>query len=403
MLKTAHALIRRVSRDIGLSSQQIDSLVKADNLHQFSIKLASGESYKAYRAQHSNKLGPYKGGIRFHPHVSEDEVLALATLMSLKTAAVGLPLGGGKGGIIIDPRQLQPDQLEELSRAYVKKLHPHIGPKKDIPAPDVNTNPQIMDWMTDEYSVLTGDTTKASFTGKSLGNGGSEGRNAATGRGGVIALAEFLKLVKRDKENITVAIQGFGNVGSFFSLVAAKDYPAWTLVAVSDSSATLYNPDGLNAKELADYKDKKGRFSEAALASTDIQDSAAIVSAKADILVLAALDGAVTLDNAHTVKATLLVELANGPIDEPAYHFLTKNKKIILPDIIANAGGVIVSYLEWQQNKKGEHWTEKKVNDQLEDYMTAAIRSVYQLAEREGIPLKDAAFRLALQRLSGKK
>ncbi len=222
MLESAHALIKRVASDMGLAATQTEQLLKADALHHFDIHLSDGQTFKAYRAQHSNKLGPYKGGIRFHPEVNQDEVLALATLMSLKTAAIGLPLGGGKGGITLDPKQLSKQQLEELSRAYVKNLLPHIGPDKDIPAPDVNTNPEIMDWMADEYSLLSGDTTKASFTGKSLGNGGSEGRNAATGRGGVIALAQLLALLGRDKQNLTIAVQGFGNVGSFFASIAAK-------------------------------------------------------------------------------------------------------------------------------------------------------------------------------------
>jgi len=400
MLKTAHSLITRVGKDIGLSDNQIKQVIKIDALHRFTITLADGQSFQAYRAQHSNKLGQYKGGIRFHPDVTEDEVVALATLMSLKTAAVGLPLGGGKGGITLDPKLLTEQQLEELSRAFVKYLHPHIGPDKDIPAPDVNTNSQTMDWMVDEYSLLTGDTTKASFTGKSLGKGGSEGRAAATGRGGVIALAELLKLMGKKDDALTVAVQGFGNVGSFFATVAATDYPQWKLVAASDSSATLYSPNGLNTQKLADFKQKRGSFSNTHFSDTAIESADAIISAEADILVLAALDGAVNKSNVKNVSASIIVELANGPVDEDAYQYFVQNNILVLPDIIANAGGVVVSYLEWVQNKANEQWPEQKVNKQLDTYMTKAVQSIYKIATTESIPLKDAAFRLALQRLT---
>ena len=399
MLENAHSLINRVATEIGLSKKQTEALLKTNALHYFLITLPSGKTFPAFRAQHNNKLGPYKGGIRFHPNVSKDEVTALATLMTLKTAAVGLPLGGGKGGVSIDPKQFSLAELEEISRAYVKHLHPHIGPEKDIPAPDVNTNPQIMDWMADEYSKQTGDTTKASFTGKSLNNGGSNGRNAATGRGGVIALTELLKHAKKDKDSLTIALQGFGNVGSFFATIGMKEHPEWRLTTVSDSSATLYNPNGLNIKKLVEFKQKGGRFIEASSIESTSLPPEAIISTQTDVLVLAALEGAITKKNVHEVKASILVELANGPIDEAAYNALTKKDKLVLPDIIANAGGVIVSYLEWLQNKKQEKWEEDKVNRQLYSYMSKAVKEVYELSQSQSIPLKDAAFRLALLRL----
>lgn len=399
MLETAHSLINKVADDIGLTKKQIEALKKSDTLHRFIITLSNGHTFPAYRVQHNNKLGPYKGGIRFHPEVNENEVIALATLMTLKTAAIGLPLGGGKGGVTIDPKRFSAAQLEEVSRAYVKHIHQHIGPDKDIPAPDVNTNPQIMDWMADEYSRQTGDTTKASFTGKSLGNGGSKGRNAATGRGGVIALFELLKLMGKKEKKLNVAVQGFGNVGSFFTVIGAHDNPNWTIVAISDSSATLYNPKGLNAKELADFKQNGGRFFESSFSDCTVLPPEAIISTQTDALVLAALEGTVNESNVTTIKASILVELANGPIDESAYQLLIKQNKIILPDIIANAGGVIVSYLEWLQNKKNEQWDEEKVNRQLYSYMAHALKETYELSQKESIPLKDAAFRLAIKRL----
>lgn len=400
MLETAHALIESVATDIGLSKKQIEKLKKINALHRFDITLSNGLTFPAYRAQHNNALGPYKGGIRFHPGVNESEVVALATLMTLKTAAIGLPLGGAKGGVRVNPKLYDPSQIEEISRAYVKHLYPHIGPDKDIPAPDVNTTPQIMDWMADEYSHQTGDITKASFTGKSLGQGGSHGRNAATGRGGVIALAELLILTGKSNKKRSIAVQGFGNVGSFFATIGTHDNPHWLLTTVSDSSATLYNPKGFDAQELVRFKQNGGRFSEASFAQSTTLQPEDIISARADILVLAALEGAVNKHNANNIHASIVVELANGPIDEQAYHVLTKKNIIILPDIIANAGGVVVSYLEWLQNKKGEHWEERKVNQQLYSYMTHAMQEVYELSQSEAIPLKDAAFRIALMRLT---
>src|SRR3990167_1386097 len=241
MPQTVHRLIASTGQKLGLSGFQIQELIKSDAKHRFKISLANGKTFNAYRVQHSNKLGPYKGGIRFHPNVDLDEVQALATLMSLKTAAVGLPLGGAKGGVAVNPKSLSSEELEELSRQYVRYLQPYIGPDKDIPAPDVNTDPQIIDWMVDEYEKLTGDVSHASFTGKSLHLGGSEGREAATGRGGVITLRELLKHESKKDKDLTFAVQGYGNVGSFFATFAQTQHPNWQIVAASDSSAALYN------------------------------------------------------------------------------------------------------------------------------------------------------------------
>src|SRR3989338_1327218 len=259
MPQTVHRLIASTGKKFGLSGFQIQELIKSDAKHRFKISLANGKTFNAYRVQHSNKLGPYKGGIRFHQNVDLDEVEALATLMSLKTAAVGLPLGGAKGGVAVNPKSLSSEELQELSRQYVRHLQPYIGPDKDIPAPDVNTDPQIIDWMVDEYEKLTEDKTHASFTGKSLHLGGSEGREAATGRGGVIALRELLKYESKTDKKLTLALQGFGNVGSFFAVVAAEQ-PYWQVVAASDTSAALYNPAGLKARQLQEYKNCCGRF-----------------------------------------------------------------------------------------------------------------------------------------------
>lgn len=395
MLQTTHELIRRVGAKTGLSDQQIETILRPDAVHEFEVKLGT-KKYQAFRAQHNNIRGPYKGGLRFHPKVTRDEAVALATLMSLKTAAVGLPLGGGKGGIAVDPRQLSIAELEEISRQFVRSLQEHIGPEKDVPAPDVNTNAQIIDWMVDEYETLTGDVTKASFTGKSVANGGSNGREAATGRGGVLALAEYLRLMGKDNQSLRIAIQGFGNVGSFFAEVAEQTQPNWHIVAVSDSSATVASDD-LPIKELMTWKRQRKAFKD--FNGAPVRPAESIFSSDVDILVLAALDNAVTDENMRDISARILLELANGPIDTKAEHFFDSTGQIIIPDIIANAGGVIVSYLEWVQNRSGEKWTEYKVNKQLAQYITSAMQSTVTVAKKHNLSLKEAAIAHALEQL----
>ena len=400
MLETAHGLIRRAGKKLGLDQATIDKLIATDAEHVFEIKLDSGKKFDAYRVQHNNKLGPYKGGIRFHPEVNLDEVRALATLMSFKTAAAGLPLGGGKGGISVDPHELDKAELEELSRKYAKALAPHIGPDKDVPAPDVNTNAQIIDWMLDEYQKETGDKSGATFTGKSLDKGGSLGRDAATGRGGVIALRELLKHTAQAEKELTYAVQGFGNVGSFFATVAKKDHPGWKMIAASDSRAALYNPDGLDSKKLDEYKAQGKSFADYHEPGVKVINGDEMLGLSMDVLVLAALGDAVTKANVDQIKASFIVELANGPVNEAAFDILTARGVTILPDIIANAGGVIVSYLEWVQNKNGEHWPEYKVNRELENYMVKAAEELYKTADAQNVSLKEAAFINAIKNLT---
>jgi len=320
-------------------------------------------------------------------------------MMTLKTAAVGLPLGGGKGGVAVNPKELSPAEVEEMSRKYVQALEPHIGPDKDIPAPDVNTNATVIDWMTDEYARRTGDTTKASFTGKSLRNGGSRGREAATGRGGVIALAELLQLSGQAGKPMTVAIQGFGNVGQFFATVAQADHPEWRVVAVSDSHTAVMNTAGLDATALTDFKRSGGRFENFEHPNSTRMPASELLGLEIDILVLAALGDVIAEHNMNSVHARYVVELANGPITTAAYTHLSKEGVVIIPDIIANAGGVIVSYLEWLQNREGKQWSEQEVNQQLASYLQKAMRAVYELAESEKVPLKEAAVMIAIREL----
>jgi glutamate dehydrogenase len=397
MLETTHKLIKQTAEDLGIADDVLARLLKTDKIHEFEIHLSGGKKFKAYRSQHNNQLGPYKGGVRFHPEVNVEEVEALSILMSFKCAAVGLPLGGGKGGISVDPKELSIDELEELSRAYVKHLYPHIGPDKDVPAPDVNTNSQIIDWMVDEYAVQSKEQTVASFTGKSLANGGSQGREAATGYGGVIALNRYLELTGEQDKKISIAIQGFGNVGKFFAL---RKNSNWKITAVSDSSATLENLEGLNIEELVDFKSQKKAFKDYKTEGVTVYGADHIIATDVDVLVPAALGNSVTEENHGSVKAKIIVELANGPVTEQAYRILDKKGVVIIPDIIANAGGVIVSYLEWQQNLNNENWSEEKVEAELKTYMEKAIETVYETSRKDSVSMKEAALRVAIKKLT---
>lgn len=397
MLETTRQLITKTASGLGLSDQVVAKLLKVDKIHEFEIKLASGKKFKAYRSQHNNQLGPYKGGIRFHPEVSVEEVEALSILMSFKCAAIGLPLGGGKGGITVNPKDLSIEEIEELSRAYVAHLHPHIGPDQDVPAPDVNTNSQIIDWMVDEYAKQTKTQTVASFTGKSQAKGGSQGRTAATGYGGVVALNRYLELEGKQDDEITVAIQGFGNVGQYFAL---RRNDNWKITAVSDSSATIENPDGLDVEKIIKFKNDKKSFKDYQESGVQIKDGSQVLSADVDVLVPAALGNAITEKNVGEVKAKIILELANGPITDKAYDELDARKVAIIPDIVANAGGVIVSYLEWQQNLKDDMWSEQKVEGSLKKYMEDAVEVIYKSAKTDNINLKEAGLRVGIKKFT---
>lgn len=399
MLDSVQSAVRTVGKKLGISPDTIDQLLETNAEHIFDIELENGTSYQAYRVQHNNRLGPYKGGLRFHPQVNLSEVRALATLMSLKTAAAGLPMGGAKGGVAVNPKDLSEAELKELSRKYVAHLHPHIGPDKDVPAPDVNTNATVIDWMVEHYEELTGDTSKASFTGKSLDNGGSLGRDAATGRGGTIALEKILKETGQTAPDITFAIQGFGNVGSFFGTLVEDSHPEWRLIAASDSEAAVHHKDGLSAHKLQEFKQQRGRFKDFKQSGSETVSNEALLQLPVDVLILAGLEEAVTTKNMQGIKAKYIVEMANGPITSEAYEQLTAKGKIIIPDVIANAGGVIVSYLEWLQNKQGEHWPEVRVNKKLTEFMQCAVDDMLTTAKAKEMNLKEAAYTVAIERL----
>lgn len=394
MLDHAHDMISRAADRLGLGDNQKAELLELDGQHTATIKTDQNE-YQAFRFQHSSKLGPYKGGIRFHPQVNEDEVKALATLMSIKGAAVNIPMGGGKGGVIIDAKNASDDELEAVARGFVKEFHEKIGPDTDVPAPDVNTDSRIIDWMVDEYEQQSGDTSRASFTGKSLAGGGSEGRTAATGRGGMIALREYCAANGIDTHGLAIAVQGIGNVGFYFAQLAASELGA-SIVAVSNSRKTYVKHAGFDLTGMEFTRTIGDDFEAQADETVDAQ---AILGAQADVLVLAALEDAVNGDNQSEVKVSVVVELANGPLDTAALDALEARGVHVLPDVIANAGGVIVSYLEWKQNKAGEHWDESKVNAELERILSVAMKECAERAGADGINLKEAAFAIALERL----
>ena len=394
MLESARKIITKSAKNLGLSGKQIDDLISPDKTHNVKLNI-NGKEHDAFRIQHDNSLGPYKGGVRFHHQVDSDEVQALATLMSMKTAAVGIPMGGGKGGVVINPRDFDQTHLEEVAREYVRQLRKHIGPETDVPAPDVNTNAEIIDHMVDEYSKLTGDETVASFTGKSLDNGGSLGREAATGRGGMYVLGEVLKANKVKSRDVTVAVQGFGNVGFYFAKLASQELGV-KIVAASNSRKTILKFDGFDLGSVEYSRDSVGLIEDQADHKTDRD---AVLNEEVDVLVCAALSDAVTLENHKKVNAKYVLELANGPVDYEAYEKLEKMNVKVIPDIVANAGGVIVSYYEWTQNIEDEKWSEDEVNRKLEEVLVGATKEMILRSKKRKIPYKQAAFEIAIERL----
>lgn len=366
---------------------------------QIPVRMDDGriEVFTGYRAQHSTALGPAKGGIRFHQNVNVDEVKTLAFWMAFKCAVLGLPYGGGKGGIIVDPRKLSEGELERLARGYIDKIAPIIGAEVDVPAPDVNTNAQIMGWMVDEYSKLQGRTVPGIITGKPIILGGSAGRGSATGRGVMISVREALRKMNIKMSDATVAVQGFGNVGSF-SAKLIHDAGA-KIVAASDVYGAIYNANGINPYELEKHVKATGKVVEFP-GSTAI-DNAALLTMDADVLVPAALEGQITGENAGKVRAKLIVEGANGPTTPEADEILAKRGIPVVPDILANAGGVTVSYFEWVQNFYRYYWTEEEVEQREETAMVSAFNNVYDMAKKYGTEMRVAAYIVALERITG--
>jgi glutamate dehydrogenase len=383
-------------------ARAVNLLKKPDRVlrKSLSIRLDNGKvrKFQAYRSQHNNARGPYKGGIRFHLQVSEDEVKALSTWMSVKCAVVDIPYGGGKGGIIVDPNTLSESELERLCKKYAEFLTPHIGPWIDVPAPDVNTGEREMAWMLEAYEEKVGYHAPATFTGKPISLGGSLGRTEATGLGGSYILTNFLKAKKMKEIKTTIAVQGFGNVGYWFAKFAEKT--GCKLVAVSDSSGAIYKPNGLDIDKLAKLKEKYGSFAGIPKSkNTKLITNYELFSLPIDILVPAALENSINKDNALTIKAKNILEMANGPTTPEAEEILLKRGIDILPDVLSNAGGVTVSYFEWVQNLHGYRWTKEKVYTELKEIMDNSFNEIYKVKKEKNISFRQAAYVLSVRRI----
>ena len=364
----------------------------------FPVKMDDGQLkvFTGYRVQHNDTRGPAKGGIRYHPDVNLDETKALAAWMSMKTAVVNIPYGGAKGAVACNPKTMSRDELERLTRRYASEILLVIGPERDIPAPDVGTNPQVMAWIMDTYSMNKGYSVLGVVTGKPLEIGGSRGRFEATARGCTISALLAAKHLGIAIEGATVAVQGFGNVGSISAKLLAKE--GCRIIGVGDSKGGIYNPKGLGVESVLRYK--KETSSVVGFKGSETITNDELLGLKCDILVPAALESAICAPNAASVKARMIVEGANGPTTPEADKILCDNGKFIVPDILANAGGVIVSYFEWVQGLQSFFWSEDEVNHQLRVIMDNAFHEVLEMSQREKVDMRNAAYMLAIKRIA---
>lgn len=358
------------------------------------VKMDDGSTrvFTGYRSQHSTVLGPAKGGVRYHQNVSMDEVKTLAFWMTCKCAVAGLPYGGGKGGIIVDPAQLSKRELEALTRGYIDKIAPLIGEKKDIPAPDMNTNAQVMGWMMDEYSKIAGQFEPGFITGKAIGVGGSLGRTAATGRGVVVAALEALKLQGIEPYEATAAVQGFGNVGSWTAKLFCD--AGVKVIALGDVNGAIFKADGFDCYDVDAYVKKTGSI--VGYPGSKPITNAQLLAMEVTVLAPCAIELQLTKENAADVSASIIVEGANGPTTPEADEILEEKGVLVIPDILANGGGVTVSYFEWVQNLYRYFWTEKEVIDKQTEMMIKAFHEVHAKAKEYGVPLRVAAYIVAL-------
>jgi glutamate dehydrogenase (NAD(P)+) len=363
---------------------------------QVPIRQADGRIhvYSGYRVQHNGARGPYKGGVRYHPEVDLDEVRALAALMSWKTAIVGLPFGGAKGGVNCDPTELGSDELQRITRSFIDKVEKVLGPTRDIPAPDVNTNAQVMAWMMDEYGKLHGHTP-AIVTGKPISLGGSFGREAATGRGVVMCFSEAAPGLGLASADARVVVQGFGNVGSWAARIIA-DLGA-KVVGVSDAFGAIHSEAGIDVHALRRRLDEGGRLVD--FEGVDVIDADELIGLDCEVLIPAALGGMIHADNAHLVKARIVIEGANSPTTPTADDILNDAGILVVPDVLANAGGVVVSYYEWVQNLQHFRWDEREVNEKLGIAMRRGYQEVASRATQDGVPMRVAAFELGIERV----
>jgi glutamate dehydrogenase/leucine dehydrogenase len=399
LFKNSLERLNSAAKQFKIDKDIISRLSKPDRIITVAIPVRMDDGsikvFEGYRVQHNDARGPYKGGLRYHPQVDMNEVKALAFLMAIKNAVVNIPYGGGKGGITVDPKKISKNELEKLSRGFVAKIYKNIGPKVDIPAPDVNTNSEIMGWMVDEYSRLVGEFTPAVFTGKPIALGGSLGREEATGFGGVEVLKSAAKKMKL-KKNPIVAVQGFGNVGFEFAKFAQK--AGFIIAAVSDSKSGIYSPKGLDVMKVKEWKKQMGRV--AGFPGSKEVKNEKLLELPVDVLVPAALENQINKNNARRIKAALIIEMANGPTASEADPVLKRRNIQVVPDVLANAGGVATSYLEWTQNLTGIYWTKDEVLQRLTKFMKDAFEDVARQAELLSTDYRTAAFVLAIQRIS---
>lgn len=363
----------------------------------FPVKMDDGttKSFTGYRSQHNNACGPFKGGLRFHPAVCMDEVKALSTWMTFKCSVVGIPYGGGKGGMAIDPRDYSQTELEKIARGFARAIAPIIGEKEDIPAPDVNTNGQIMSWMVDEYAQATGEFQPGVFTGKPVDFYGSLARTEATGYGVATMAMEAAKKLNIDLNNVTVALQGFGNVGSYAGMYIEE--AGAKVVAVGDHTGTIYNENGINIKALMEYN-KVNRGVKGFEGAEHTEDN--ILTMDVDILMPCALENQLTSKNAGDVKAKIISEGANGPTTPEADKILSKNGTTLVPDILANSGGVTVSYFEWVQNLSRYNWSFEEVQTKQKKLMVDAFEDIWSLAKEYEVDMRTAAYMMSIKRIA---
>lgn len=403
LFKNTQEQIRKAARLMKLPSNIEEVLKHPERVIEVSIPVLMDNGklriFQGFRVQHNSIRGPYKGGIRFHPKVDMDEVKALSAWMTLKCAVVDIPLGGAKGGVAVNPKELSLRELEALTREYTLALAPFIGPNRDIPAPDLYTNSQTMAWMADEYSKIKGRNVLGVVTGKDVEIGGSIGRDSATSLGGVYVLTEYLKSVGKKLKGHTVVIQGFGNAGSHAARLLHER--GAKVIALSDSTSGLFCSSGLIAEKALSCKLRTGRVGECAPKGKKcaVISNSELLKLPCDILVLSAMENQITAANAGAVHAKLILELANGPVSPEADGILKKKKVVVLPDILANAGGVTVSYFELVQNQMNYYWSQEEIGEKLERIMKRAWETVKENAKRYHCTYREAATITALKRL----
>jgi len=398
-LETAREQLRSAQNIVHINPDIFERLLSPDRLIEVSIpvRMDTGRTkvFTGFRSQWNDAAGPYKGGIRFHPSVTREEVMALSSWMTWKTAVLRLPLGGGKGGVIVDVKEFSDRELEALSRAYMRSIAPFIGKNKDIPAPDVSTDPRVMGWMLDEYEVLNGEKSPGVITGKPLSIGGSLVRDYATAQGAFFVLEDAVKKLHLPNHS-RVAIQGFGNGGGHIARLLQES--GYVVVAISDSKSTVYREAGLNVSEIEMHKRSTGSLKKCL--GCESLPSEALLTVPCDILIPAALEGAISSQNVKDIRAKLIVEVANGPITSEADEFLFDHGTVVVPDILANAGGVTVSYFEQVQNAMNAYWTEAEINQKLKEKMKEAFETVWVAHEKYNTTLRMGAYAVALERVA---